>query len=245
MTWRTALPYSRSLSAGARSRCGRRQSRRATRRASHPPPASVSWPSKCLREERRRAARDVHVLAHEVAVHPRDEVVGVELEVLDPVVELGGDVVAQPLRIHPELEVALRADAGAARLRHLLARRHDEEAVDEHVGRRLALREAQHRRPEQRVEVDDVLADEVILLDVGRGHELVEAARFGRVRAAGGAGIEVLLERRQIADRRVEPDVEVFARRVRDLDAEVRRIARDVPVVERLARLRRAIPGSC
>ena len=31
----------------------------------------------------------------------------------------------------------------------------------------LRARELQHRRPEQRVEVDDVLADEVILLDVG------------------------------------------------------------------------------
>ena len=46
---------------------------------------------------------------------------------------------------------------------------------------------------------------------------------------------EMRLEAREIADRRVEPDVEVLARRVRDRDAEVRRIARDVPVGEPLA----------
>src|SRR5690606_22415290 len=40
------------------------------------------------------------------------------------------------------------------------------------------------------------------------------------------------LERREVSDRRVEPDVEVLARRVGDLDAEVGRVARDVPVGE-------------
>ena len=92
-------------------------------------------------------------------------------------VQLGGDVVAQPLRVQAELEVAQRRDAGAAALAHLLAADGDE-AVHEHVGRRLAAAELQHRRPEQRVEVDDVLADEVDLLDRRVGHELVERARL-------------------------------------------------------------------
>ena len=101
----------------------------------------------------------------------------------------------------------------------------------------LRSREMQHRRPEQRVEVDDVLADEVILLDGRVGDERVERPRVAE--RAGGAGIEVLLQRREIADRRVEPDVEILRRRafglVRNLDAEIGRVARDVPVAEALA----------
>ncbi len=186
-----------------------------------------------LADEPRAPARDVHVLADQVRVHPRDEVVGIEVDVLDGRVQLRGDVVAQPLRVHPELEVLERADAGAAGLRHLLAGERDE-AVHVHVVRHAVGRpgELEHRRPEQRVEVDDVLADEVDLLGVRGGQEC-----FERPRLALGlrlAGIEVVLERGEIADRRVEPDVEVLPGRVGDRDAEVGRIARDVPVGERL-----------
>ena len=185
------------------------------------------------REKRRRAARDVDVLADEVAVDARDEVVGIEVDVLDLRVELRGDVVAQPLGIEAEVEVDVGADAGAARLRHLLAGGR-EEAVDEHVVRHLVRRagELQHRRPEQRVEVDDVLADEVILVDVGALQERREIDAALR---------QMRLEAREIADRGVEPDVEILARRVRDRDAEVRRIARDVPVGQPLAALGRAV----
>jgi hypothetical protein len=55
---------------------------------------------------------------------------------------------------------------GAAALAHLVAAQRDE-AVHEDVVGRAAAREVQHRGPEQRVEVRDVLADEVHLLDVG------------------------------------------------------------------------------
>ena len=147
---------------------------------------------------------------------------------------LARDVVTQPLGIEAEVHVALRRDAGPARLRHLLAGEGDE-AVDEDVVGGLAAREMQHRRPEQRVEVDDVLADEVVLLDGGIGEEGREVARLAQSRR--GAGIEVPLQRREVADRGVEPDVEVLLRRafrqVGDLDAEVGRVARDVPVGER------------
>ena len=112
------------------------------------------------------ATRDIHVLADQVAVHPRDEVVRIEVDVLDLVVELRGDVIAQPLRIHADFEISLRADSGPARLGHFLAG-HGNEAVHVDVRRQLALRELEHRRPEQRVVIDDVLTDEVILLDFG------------------------------------------------------------------------------
>ncbi len=63
------------------------------------------------------------------------------------------------------------------------------------------------------------------LLDRGVGEER------GEVDAAPG---EVRLEAREIADRRVEPHVEVLPRRIGDRDAEVGLVARDVPVAERL-----------
>ncbi len=62
-----------------------------------------------------------------------------------------------------------------------------------------------------------------ILLDGG----ILEERR--EVDAAAG---EVGLEAREVADRRVEPDVEVLARVIGDGDAEVRRVAGDVPVGE-------------
>jgi len=64
-----------------------------------------SLPSKRLRDEPGGAARDVDVLADQVAVDAGDEVLGVELDILDARIQLGRIVVAQPLRVHPELEV--------------------------------------------------------------------------------------------------------------------------------------------
>ncbi len=66
--------------------------------------------------------------------------------------------------------------------------------VDEHAVRNLVRRasELQHRRPEQRVEVDDVLADEVNLLGVRGRKKLLIAAQLAR--RAGLAALEVALE---------------------------------------------------
>ena len=86
-------------------------------------------------------------------------------------------------------------------------------------------RELEHRRPEQRVEVHDVLPDEVVLLGRRAGlHPFVE------VQTALGAQV---LEAGVVTDRGVEPHVEVLARCAGDLEAEVRRVARDVPVGQR------------
>ena len=62
--------------------------------------------AEALAQEARGAAGDVDVLAHQVAVDAGDEVLGVEVQVLDPRVELGGDVVAQPLGVQAQLQVA-------------------------------------------------------------------------------------------------------------------------------------------
>ena len=83
----------------------------------------------------------------------------------------------------------------------------------------------QHRRPEQRVEVGDVLADEVVDLGLVAPPPVVEIFPLAVAPLAGRA---------DVPDRGVEPDVPVVARRVGNLEAEVRRRSRNVPVAERL-----------
>ena len=179
-----------------------------------------------LRNEIRGAARDVHVLPDEVAVDARHEIVGVEIEILDLAIELRGQVIAQPFRIEPKVEIDIGTDARAARLRHLLAGKRDE-AVNENVVGHLVRRagELEHRRPEQRMVIDDVLADEVVLVDVGILQEL---------REIDAAIAQVRLETGEITDGGVEPDIEKLSGRIGDRNAEVRRVTRDVPISESL-----------
>ncbi len=172
------------------------------------------------------AAGDVDVFADQVGIDAGEEIVRVEIDVLHARIELGGEVVAQPLGVHADIEIAQRRDAGAAALAHLGAADRDE-AVHVHPVGCLATGEMQHRRPEEHVEIDDVLADEVHLFRgrVGKKRLEIQAA----LRAQG-------LERGEIADRRIEPDIEILARRIGNLDAEIRRVARDVPVGEAACR---------
>ena len=175
-----------------------------------------------LGDEAGATAGDVDVLAHQVGVHPGDEVVQAQVDVLHGVVELGGIVVAQPLRIEPLLEIALGGDESAARLGHLLPV-HRQEAVGEDPGGGTVARVVQHGRPEQGVEVEDVLADEVVQLRV--------RAPLGVGRHIdGGRARRQVAETAEVADGRVQPDVEELSRGAGDLEAEVGRVAGDVPV---------------
>ena len=81
--------------------------------------------------------------------------------------------------------------------------------------------EVQRRRPEQAVKVDNVFADKVNLLG---GRVSQQRIHVDALLVAVG------LQAGQVADRRVEPDVEILARRIGDRDAEVGRIAGDIPV---------------
>ncbi len=152
-----------------------------------------------LRDEIRRTAGDVDVFSDEIAVDPGDEVIRIEIEVLDVRIQLRRDVIPQPFRIHPDIEVAQRAQTRAARLRHLLAGELDE-PVDVHVVGDLVRRPGkfQHRRPEQGMKVDDVLADEMDLLGVGRRQKLLEAARLAP--GARLTAVEVVFQRGEVAD---------------------------------------------
>ena len=80
----------------------------------------------------------------------------------------------------------------------------------------------QHGRPEQGVEIEDVFADEVVHLGLAVGFEV-----FVEIDADAVAQV---LERRHVAHGRVQPHVEIFARRVGDFETEIRRVAADVPV---------------
>ena len=67
--------------------------------------------------------------------------------------------------------------------------------------------------------------------ELGVVRVLHEALEVEPARTAG-LGLAIGLETREIADRRIEPDVEELAEVTWDLEAEVGRIARDVPVLE-------------
>ncbi len=180
--------------------------------------------AEALLDEARTAAGDIDELAHQVGVHPRHEVGQVEVEVGDAARAFQRVVVAQRFGRQAGIEVGAGLDEGAARLAHLVAV-HRQVAVDVQARRRAVPGAPQHRRPEQTVEVDDVLAEKVVQFRLALGVAFcfqegveVDFARFAQ-----------RLEARQVPDRRIQPDVEVLARRAGDLKAEVGRVARDVP----------------
>src|SRR5580704_10617687 len=108
------------------------------------------------------------------------------------------------------IQVAACGDERAARFRHLLAV-DGEESMRVYRGRAAHRRGLQHRRPEKRVKIQNVLADEV--MQFGARVDLEEL-----VELKTGAGAQ-LSETRQISDRRIEPDVKILARRIRNLEA--------------------------
>ena len=87
----------------------------------------------------------------------------------------------------------VRVEEVAAALAHPLAAGREQPAVDPDLARRLEPGAPQHRRPEDRVEPGDVLADDV---EVGRPPAL---ERLRVVREAGAG---------DVVDQRVEPDVD-------------------------------------
>ena len=171
-------------------------------------------------DEAGAAAGDVDDLAYEVGVHPLHEVLEIEVVVIDGAVELGGEVVAQVRRIQV-LKVGRGLDEGAFGLGHL-GPFHGQEAVGMDPGRFAEARGLKHGGPEQRVEIDDVLADEVMQFGAGVG--VPEGVEVEVV-----AGVRQILEARHVADRRVHPDVEVLVLGAGNEKAEVGGVPGDVP----------------
>ena len=81
----------------------------------------------------------------------------------------------------------------------------------------------QHGGPEQGVEIRDVFANEVVLLDLG----VVDVGVVVHTNFA-----QIVFERSQIANGCIEPHVKIFAGCVRNFNAEVRRVAADVPIAQ-------------
>ena len=83
--------------------------------------------------------------------------------------------------------------------------------------------ELEHGGPEQRVEVDNILADEMNLFGVIGRQKFFKRTCFAP--GFGLAAVEIIFQAGKVADRRIQPDVEVLARRVGDRNAEVGRVA--------------------
>ena len=180
--------------------------------------------AEALADEPGATAGDVDVLADQVAVDAGGEVFQVEVDVFHRPIQLGRVVVAQPFRVEV-VQIALGGDEGAAGFRHLEAV-DGQESVAEHAGWRAKSGVCEFCGPEQGVEVEDVLADEVVQLCLGVGLPVFVEVQAGLVAQ--------VLEAAHVADRRIQPDVVVlaggFAIIAGNLEAEVRRVARNVPV---------------
>ena len=79
----------------------------------------------------------------------------------------------------------------------------------------------QHGGPEQGVEIRDVFANKVVLLNVG----VVDVGVVVHTDLG-----QIIFERCQVANGRIEPHIKIFAGCVWNFNAEIRRIAADVPV---------------
>ena len=82
----------------------------------------------------------------------------------------------------------------------------------------------EHAWPEQRVEVRDVLADEMVDLDIVAAPPVVQSL---------AVPVTPLLRGSDVADGSIEPDVPVVAGTVGDLESEIGCGSRDIPIAQR------------
>ena len=168
--------------------------------------------------------RQVHHLVDDVRVHALHEIFQIQVDIVDAGRELRGVVVAQAVRVKV-VQPGAGLNKRPARFRHLRAVNRYV-AMYEQVGRLAEVAAFQHCWPEQAVEVNDVFTDEVVQLGIGIFFPVF-------VEADGVAALVTqILERPHVANRRIQPDVEIFARRVRDFEAKVGRIAGDIPLLQ-------------
>ncbi len=163
-----------------------------------------------------RAADEVAQLVGELVVVARPQALQADVAVL-PERDLAHEVVAQRFGAHL-LDDRERVEDVAARLAHLLAA--DEQvAVDELAAGQVVAGAHEQRRPDDRVELEDVLGEEVERGPVAR-REVLPGARVG--------------ERREVVDERVDPDVDDLLLVPGDGDAPGDAGAADADVLEAL-----------
>ena len=179
--------------------------------------------AKVLNETSGTAGQIDH-LADQISVHLGDEFVQIQVQVVQPSAQLRGVVVPQVRRVQM-LQIRFGADERALALGHLFAA-HGQKTVDVDLGRQAESGHFQHARPEQRVEVGDVLANEVM------DFRLLAAPPIVVLLAVP---IAPLLGRPDVSDRRIKPHVPVVAGTVGNLEAEIRRRPRNIPIPQRFA----------
>src|SRR3954453_21919066 len=110
------------------------------------------------------------------------------------------------------LEICRRHDEGSLRLDHLLAA-DCEEAMDVHPVRQAEAGRLEHAWPKERVKVCNVFADEMVNLRLRRLPPIFEllASSLAPSPRAG-----------DVAERGVEPDIPIVARRIGNFEAKVR-----------------------
>ncbi len=170
-----------------------------------------------LADHRGDAGRQVAVVVRQLAGVAGGEVLPGEGAVLAE-----GDRAEEvpAVRVHAEVRgQVLRLDAGQVRLGHLLTADHQPAVGRDLAGQGETLRH-QHRRPDHRVEAEDVLADQV---DVGR-EGLLELGL-----------VLVVADRRGVVQQRVDPHVDHVLVVPGDRDAPVEGRAGDGEVLQALA----------
>ena len=118
------------------------------------------------------------------------------------------------------LQIGARLNEGAARFAHFLAV-HGQKPVAKHAAGLAIARAFQHRRPEEHVEIGNILADEMV--ELGAAVCVPEIGKIEIMTRTQG------LESGHIAHRRIHPDIKIFARLARNFKAPVRRIAGNIP----------------
>ncbi len=129
---------------------------------------------KMLFDETRSPRRQVDYLAHQVAVALEDEVLEIEVEIFDMAVQLAGKVVAQEFRVEA-IEILPHGNGGAPGFAHLGAV-DGKVPVGKNAGGQPVAGALEHGRPKEGMKIDDVFADEVIELRLGRG-----TPEFGKI----------------------------------------------------------------
>ena len=78
------------------------------------------------------------------------------------------------------------------------------------------------------MEIGDVLANEMVLFNLFIVHVLLKASCISS--GPWAPFVKIIFQRGQVANGGIQPDVEVFAWRIGNLNAKVRRVTADVPV---------------
>ena len=146
---------------------------------------------KTFGDEASTPGRNVDELSNQVGIHPCNEVIRVEVNVLHLGIQFCRDVVTHPLGIHAKGEVLQGVDARSTALAHLLPADRDE-AVNKNIGGCFSLAEMKRRWPKEGMKIGDVFANEVVLLYIRVLDECLKAP--GVAPAFGAAFVKIVLE---------------------------------------------------